>query len=153
MISLVESRAEKLLVFSRRSMVFTLVLIIAVGAFCLAIAIWPFAPGWPRVIVPLTLLAASLMAGLRATLQGERWDPRTAEVQIILRDEWRQSNMNRALRIAFTVVLGAQLPLGWLVASLPSLQAVMAMAVVTTTLGLATVIGLFLVFDRDTDGR
>jgi hypothetical protein len=102
--------------------------------------------------MPVMLAAAGVMGGLRATLGGARFDPRSPEVQTILRDEWRQSNMDRARRIAFLTVLGAQLPLGLLLTSLPSLQALMAMAAATTTLGLATLIAVFLLFDRDTNG-
>jgi uncharacterized membrane protein len=93
---------------------------------------------------------AAIALSLQRTLGDDRWDPRTAEVRAILEDEWRQRNMNRARRVAFAVVLVVQLPLGLLLAALPPLQAVMAMAAVTITVGLATLLALFLYFDRDT---
>jgi len=54
-----------------------------------------------------------------------------------------------AMRVAFIVVLIAQIPIGLLVAHLPSLRAVMAMAISTLTLGMATLIALFLFFSRE----
>jgi len=144
-----EARSEKYLRFSRRSMVVTLLLVIAVGAFCVAMAIRPHAPMWSRAIPTLWIVAFVLAAGLQRTLGSERWNLRVPEVRAIVDDEWRRSNMDRARRIAFVVVLGTQVPLGLLLAWLPPLQAVMAMAAATITLGMATLITLFLYFDRD----
>jgi hypothetical protein len=56
--------------------------------------------------------------------------------------------MDRAIRVAFFVILIAQIPIGLLVAPLPSLRAVMAMATTTLTLGMATFLALFLFFSR-----
>lgn len=123
-------------------------LVIAFGAVCVAMAFRP-SHTWPRAVVPLTFIMALIAIGLQRTLGGERWDPRLPEVRAIVEDEWRRSNMNRARRAAFAVVLVVQLPLGLVLAGLPSLQALMAMAAATITLGLATLLGLFLYFDRD----
>jgi hypothetical protein len=145
-----ETRSERHLRFSRRSMTVTLLLVLAIGGFCLAMAVRPHAPVWSRAVPTLWIVAAVLAAGLQRTLGGERWDPRAPEARAIAEDEWRRSNMERARRVAFVVVLGAQLPLGLLLARLPSsLQALMAMATATITLGLATLLALFLYFDRD----
>jgi hypothetical protein len=144
-----ETRSEKYLRFSRRRKTVTLLVIIAVGGVCLAMAIHPNAPQWPRAVPALWIVAVIIAAGLQRTLGGERWDPGAPEARAIKEDEWRRSNMERARRIAFVVVLGAQLPLGLLLARLPSLQAVMAMVAATITLGLSTFIALFLYFDRD----
>jgi hypothetical protein len=144
-----ETRSEKYLRFSRRSMTVTLLLVLTVGGVCLAMAIRPHAPLWSRAMPALWIVAVVLAAGLQRTLGGERWDPRAPEARAIAEDEWRRSNMDRARRVAFVVVLGAQLPLGLLLALLPPFQAVMAMATATITLGLATLLALFLYFDRD----
>jgi hypothetical protein len=144
-----EPRAEEYLRFSRRSMTVLLLLIIAVGGLCVAMAIRPWAPMWSQAMPALWIIGAAIALGLQRTLGGERWDPRAPEVRVIVEDEWRRSNMNRARRIAFAVVLGTQVPLGLLLARLPPLQAVMGMAAATITLGLATLIALFLYFDRD----
>jgi len=145
----IETRSEKYLRFSRRSLVVTLLLVIAVGGVCVAMAMRPFVPMWSRATPALWIVAIVLVAGLQRTLGGDRWNPRAPEARAIAEDEWRLRNMDRARRIALAVVLGAQVPLGLLLASLPSLQAVMAMAAATITLGLATLIALFLYFDRD----
>jgi hypothetical protein len=125
-----------------------LLLVVAFGAVCVAMAFRP-SHTWPRAVVPLTFIMALIAIGLQRTLGGERWDPRLPEVRAIVEDEWRRSNMNRARHAAFAVVLVVQLPLGLVLAGLPSLQALMAMAAATITLGLATLLGLFLYFDRD----
>ena len=70
-------------------------------------------------------------------------------MKAVLSDEWRQASLTRALRITFVVVLLAQVPQAFLFLGLTPLRAVMAMAVMTITVALATLITLFLVFDRD----
>lgn len=147
--STIETRSEKYLRFSRRSMVVTLLLVLAVGGVCVVMAIQSFAPVWSRATPALWIVAVVIIAGLQRTLGGDRWNPRAPEARAIVEDEWRRANMDRARRAAFATVLGAQVPLGLVLASLPSLQAVMAMAAATITLGLATLIALFLYFDRD----
>jgi FtsH-binding integral membrane protein len=149
MANTLESRSEKYLRFSRRGMTVTLLLVLAIGGFCLAMAVQPHAPVWSRAMPVLWIVAVVIVVGLQRTLGGERWNTRAPEARAIMEDEWRRSNMERARRVAFVVVLGAQLPLGLLLTRLPSLQAVMAMATATITLGLATLIALFLHFDRD----
>jgi carbon starvation protein CstA len=144
-----ETRSEQYLRFSRRSMTVGLLLVLAIGGVCLAMAVQSHALVWSRAIPVLWIVAVVIAAGLQRTLGGERWNPRAPEARAIMEDEWRRSNMERARRVAFVVALGAQLPLGLLLAGLPSLRAVMAMATATLTLGLATLIGLFLYFDRD----
>lgn len=144
-----ETRSEKYLRFSRRGMMVTLFLVLVAGGAGIAMAIWPGASGWSDARRPLHLVAIVLIFWLYRTLGGERWDPRTPEARAIVEDEWRLRNMDRARRVAFIVVLGAQVPLGLLLASLPPLRAVMGMAAATVTLGMATLLALFLYFDRD----
>lgn len=146
------SRAERYLRFTRGSMVLTLVVILVLGAWCLAMAFaadggapWGSRLGW---ILPIGMpIAFGILQ--RTTLRGERWDPKAPEARVILRDEWRRANMDRAMRVALIVVLVAQVPLGLAFTQIPTLRALMAMAAATTTLGMATVIACFLYFDRD----
>ena len=126
-----------------------LLLVVAIGTVCVAMAFQPISPNWPRVMVPLWIVAVVLAVGLQRTLGGERWDKRIPEVRAIVEDEWRRANMDRARRVALVVVLASQLPLALLLSSLPPLRAVMAMASATVTLGLATLLALFLYLDRD----
>lgn len=146
------TRSERYLRFSHQSMVVLLVLILAVGALCLAMAFrrdggswWMAQAGWVLSIGG----AITLGVMQKVTLRGDRWDPATPEVQVIMHDEWRRTNMARAMRVAFVTILAAQIPIGLLVAHLPSLRAVMAMAIATLTLGLVTLIALFLFFSRE----
>jgi hypothetical protein len=144
-----QSRSEKFLRFSRQSMTVLLLLVVAVGAVCVAMAFHPASSTWSRALAPLWIVAVVIAAGLQRTLGGERWDARIPEVRAIVEDEWRRSNMDRARRVAFVVVLVVQLPLALLLESLPSLRAVIAMASATITLGLATLLVVFLYLDRD----
>ena len=144
-----ESRSEKYLRFSRRSMTVLMLLVFAVGAVCIVMAFHTGSPNWSLAMGPLWIIAIVLAGGLQRTLGGERWDPGASEVRAIVEDEWRRNNMDRARRVALMIVLGAQLPLGLAFASLPSMRAVMAMAAATITLGLVTLLALFLYLDRD----
>jgi len=147
-----DSRSERYLRSSHRTMVALLILTIVLGGFCLAMALdlgdtprWMVQTGgvfYVAVVIGFTVLQ-------KTTLRGERWDPKSPEVQAVLQDEWRRTNLDRAMRVAFIVVLIAQIPIGLLVAHLPSLRAVMAMAISTLTLGMATLIALFLFFSRE----
>lgn len=147
-----DSRSERYLRFSHRTMVALLILTIVLGGICLAMALsLGDTPRWMTQAVGVLFVAVVIgLATLqKVTLQGDRWDPKSPEVQAVLQDEWRQTNLNRAIRVAFIVVLMAQIPIGLLVAQLPSLRAVMAMAITTLTLGMATLIALFLFFSRE----
>jgi len=132
-------------------MVALLILTVVVGGVCLTMALRPAEdPRWMTSSVAMLpiLIVAGLVALQKATLRGDRWDPRSPEIQAVLQDEWRRINMDRAIRVAFFVVLIAQIPIGLLVVRLPSLRAVMTMATATLTLGMATLLTLFLFFSR-----
>ena len=146
-----DSRPERYLRFSHRSMVALFIITLVVGGLCLTMALRPGdTPRWMTSLVALlpTAIAIGVVTLQRATLRGDRWDPRSPEVQAVLQDEWRRTSMDRAIRVAFFAVLIAQIPIGLLVAPLPSLRAVMAMATTTLTLGMATFLALFLFFSR-----
>lgn len=152
-----ETRAERYLRFSHGSMIVTLVLVLALGTICVGTALepgvgsrWMARSGW-MLAVAIAIAVVTLQA---ATLRGERWNPNAPEAIAIAHDEWRRTNMDRAMRVAFVVVIGAQLPLALLLTRLPSLRAVMAMAGATATLGMATFIALYLFLGRQgRDGR
>jgi hypothetical protein len=146
-----ESRSERYLRFSQRSMVLVLCLVLTLGALGLAMALrpevgsrWMVRAGW---MLPIAIPLA--FGVLQRTLRGDRWRPDAPEARAILQDEWRRTNLDRALRVAFVVVLAAQVPLGLAVAHLPTVRAVMAMAVATSVLGMATFLALFLFFGRE----
>jgi len=132
-------------------MVALFIITLVVGGLCLTMALRPGdTPRWMTSLVALlpTAIAIGVVTLQRTTLRGDRWDPKSPEVQAVLQDEWRRVSMDRAIRVAFFVILIAQIPIGLLVAPLPSLRAVMAMATTTLTLGMATFLGLFLFFSR-----
>lgn len=147
-----DSRSEKYLRYSHRSMVVVLALMVTIGSVSLAMALQPdgvVARWMPRLsaIVPIAIV---LVAGaLAATLRGDRWDPNAPEARAIVQDEWRRLNMARAMRGAFVVVVAAQVPLALWLGTLPSPRAAMAIAITTMTLGVATLSALFLIFERE----
>jgi hypothetical protein len=152
-----ETRAERYQRFSQGSMIVTLVLVLVLGSICVGMAFEPHAAsrwmarsGW-MLAVAIAIAVVTLRA---ATLRGDRWNPRAPEARAILHDEWRRTSMDRAMRVAFVVVIGAQVPLALLLIHLPSPRAVTAMAAATATLGLATFIALHLFLSRQaSDGR
>lgn len=145
------TRSETYLRFTHSKMLVALLLVLAVGGAGVVMAIRPQEPRWSQAMLPLWIIAVVLIVGLQRTLGGDRWEANAPEARAIMDDEWRRSNMERARRIAFGLVMGAQLPLAWLLVRLPSSQAALAMAAATMTAGLATLIALFLYFDRAAD--
>jgi hypothetical protein len=146
------SRSERYLRFSQRSMALVLCLVLTLGAVGLAMALRPeIGSRWMVQLGWMYPIAITIAFGVlqRTMLPGERWSPDAPEARVILHDEWRRANMDRALRGAFIVVLVVQVPLGLALAHLPTLRAVMAMAVATSVLGMATLLALFLFFGRE----
>ena len=144
-------QTELFLRVSRRGLLTVLITILLLGGTMLGTALWPSSvlASWPSRLpwlLPLVMIFA--LIGLHAPLRGRRWDPASPEVKAIIEDEFRRANMARAQRAAFMVVLIAQVPLALLLTRLPAMQAVLAMAVATITLGMVILIALFLFFDR-----
>jgi hypothetical protein len=150
--AMMTSRSEKLLRYSRRGMAVLLGLVLTLGTLSLGMALQPEAELWGSALRMLPIAAVIVAAALVGTLRGDWWDPRAPEAQAIVQDEWRRANMDRARRVAFAVVLVAQVPLALLFSRLPSPQGLMAMAVSSMTLGMSVLLALFLYFDRDADG-
>src|SRR5689334_7402137 len=112
-----EDRSELYLRFSRRGMAFLLIIIMALGATALVIALQP-GGALSRMLEKASWffpIATILGFGaLQTSLGRNRWNPNAPEVKAILSDEWRRTNLDRAMKIAFIVILATQLPLGWL---------------------------------------
>ncbi len=145
----VMSRSEKFLRYSRRGLAVLLGLVLTLGGVSIAMALQPESDMWPSVLRMLPIVIAVVAAALVGTLRSDRWNPRAPEAQAIMQDEWRQANMDRARRIAFAAILIVQVPIALLFSHLPTLQALMALAVSTMTIGISLLLALFLYFDRD----
>ena len=140
--------------FSRRSMVALLFVIAILGGTALALILSPQgavgrAANRMMWLIPVAIVI--VVAAVQTSLKGARWDPKSAEVKTVMEDEWRRASMDRASRIALIVVVAAQWPLAMLlgfVAALPAHRTAMAMAAASMTVGLVTLIALFLAFER-----
>src|SRR6266404_3994886 len=108
------NNTESLLTFSRRGFVLLLIAFVWLGATCLAIAFFPetILARWPMRAPWVFPVALSLgWVGLRTALRGRHWDPHLAEIEVVINDEFRQSNILRAQRAALVAVLLLQVPL------------------------------------------
>jgi hypothetical protein len=146
-----KDQIDLILRFSRRGLIVLLLTFLWLGATVVGMAFWPnsLLARWPGVVpwlFPVVMVLA--MFALRMPLRG-RWPSRSHKLKLILQDEFRRSNLARAQRAAFAVVVAAQVPLGLLVLHLPARQAVIGMAGTTVSLGLVTLTALFLIFDRE----
>jgi Ca2+/Na+ antiporter len=145
---------ELLVRVSRRAMFTLLTIVVLLGSATLGATLWPdgVAARWlPQISWLVPVLCAAVYLVFLKSLRGRRWDPRSAEVRAVMEDELRQASLNRAARVALLAVLLAQLPLGLLLtlSNLPVLRLLMAMAVSTMLLGMATFITVFLFLDRE----
>lgn len=157
-----ENRTELILRFSRLNMIVVLLLILTLGLFSLAATIQPrgaiarLADSAPWLI-PIAIVVVS--AALQTSQRRKGVAFSSPEAQSVLKDEWRQTNLDRARWIALLVTLAAQVPIALLLAQSPgglglsqnltSFRTAMAMAVATITLGASVFIVSFLVLDRE----
>lgn len=148
-----DDRTELFLRFSRQNMIASLVIVFVLGGSALSLmlaptrAVWRSAARASLISVPMVIAVAVAMS-----LRRRRWAPEAPEVRVALQDELRRTNMLRASRAALIIVLIAQWPLAMMLGSLTHLlppRGAMAMAASTITLGLVTLITLFLFFDRE----
>ena len=149
-----ENSSELFLRFTRRSMFATLLIVLVMGTLSVMLAVSPHGPAarflsqapW---FLPVAIIL--MIAVTHGSLRAGRWNAQSPEVKAVMGDEWRRTNMDRAMRITFVVILLAQVPLGlsFSFAGLPPLRALMAMAASTITIALALLATLFLIFDRD----
>lgn len=147
--STAESRTETYLRFSRRSLFFVLAMTVAAGSTFVATALWPDSAfshwmGSAFVVMPVILSTLFLTAMRKRGVH-----PGAPEMKAVRDDEWRQANMDRALRVAFVVVLLAQLPLAVCFSHLPTTRALFGLGGSTMALGIAALTSAFLFYDRD----
>ena len=144
------NQTDRILRLTRRNLFIVLIGVLLICGTLLSNAFRPDAAfsRWPSTVPWLLPVAISIIFAATSMGRG-RLNPKSAELQAVLGDEWRQVNLTRAMRIAFFVVLIAQVPQAFLFLQLPVLRAVMGMAVATITVAMTTLITLFLIFDRD----
>lgn len=147
-------RLERLLRTNRRSLIAVLIMILVAAATLIAHALVPgsLLSDWPSKAPWLIPVGIVLFAGFAVQARRRAVAPAEASalMETVINDEYRQANLARAQRIALVVVLIAQLPLAALALSgLSASAAVTVMATTTVTLGMATTIVSFLLFDRD----
>lgn len=150
----IKNRSEQALRFSRHYLIALLIVVVVLGATGLSLMLSP--PGAVRnhenLVWWLTPVVLAVTVALLISLRRRRWPSDSPEVRAVAQDEWRRKNADRASRTALIVVLAAQWPLGLILGflqRLPPARAAMAMATSTITIGLLTMIGLFLIFDRE----
>jgi len=147
-------RTEVFLRFSRRSLFAMLIVVTVLGATALSLMLAP--PGaigrasnlgwWLLPVVVAAVIAVAI------SVQSRRWNADAPEVQIVMEDELRRANMLRASRLTLIAMLAIQWPMALAysrITWLPGERMAMIMATSTITLGLMTLLVLFLIFDRD----
>lgn len=146
---------DRVLRWSRRSLVVVLVMLFIAAATLIAHALRPgsLLADWPSKAPWLIPTAAAILATTSGLLtRGHRAPAEEAKrvLRRVVEDEFRQTNLARAQRLALMVVVVAQAPLAALALSgLTTAAAVTVMSVTTAMLGIGTVIVSFLVFDRE----
>jgi len=150
----VESRSsEVFLRFSHHKMMVFLFAVVILGGIGLCLVLLPTGPAWRTVSrISLIPLAIAIILIAMMTVRGRRWPSSAPEVEVVMRDEWRRMNLDRATRLALIVTLIAEYPLALLFGfglDLAPPRPAFAMAFSTITLALTTQIGAFLYFDRD----
>jgi hypothetical protein len=144
--------AERYYDYHLRTVMLGLLLVVGLGVYNL---IRVFGAGNERLgmAVPAIIVAVAIIALITlelVTLRGRRWRRRDPEVQAILRDEWRLTNVNRGYRVAFWVMLCAQWPLMPIMAYVPvhPERSVVGMGIGTALLGLGAFLASYLYFSR-----
>jgi hypothetical protein len=140
--------------FSRRSMLATLIVVAILGGTTLTLMLAPQGAigrasnlGW--WLIPVLVAAA---IAVQTSVRRRRWSGDARAVEMVMQDELRRTNMDRAFRIALIATLGLQWPLAIAVSTIAWLngeRAAMIMAASTITVGLLTLIASFLLFDRE----
>jgi hypothetical protein len=105
-------------------------------------------PARGAALVLIALFAVSFVAVPAVALGGRRWRRGDPATQLVLRDEWTRRNWNRACRIAFGVVMWAQLPLAWLMDHLAPAPSLSIMAGLSMALGAGAFFASYLYFGR-----
>lgn len=147
-------RSEQFLRFSHTSLVLMLIVVLLLGATCLALIFLPEGGGFLRMETVLWWLAPVAVAGAIAfgiSARRRRWNHDMPEVRAVMDDEWRRTSLDRATRVALVMVLVAQFPVAWVLhfAGDAPLRWTIGVGATTIVIGLVTLLGLLVYLDRD----
>ncbi len=142
---------ETLVTFSRRGLWCALVLLLALGGYALFINLAPDAAATAtasRMMALLPIVIVIAVAALRSAAKGVSTSAKSGPMKSMLGDELRQQSLRLAYRNGLMTVLLAQPVLVMLLAWSDVQQPAVLMAGATALVGVATVLGSLLVYDR-----
>lgn len=147
----IANESELLEKASHRGLWFALILLLALGAYAVIINIFPASDaaslaGRAAGLLPIAIIVA--LAAMRSSLKGASTNPNSKAMKALLNDELRQQSLARAYRNALIATLLAQPLLAWLLNLAPLPQPVVLMASLSVLVGVATVLGSMLAYDR-----
>lgn len=150
----IEDRSESFVRFNRKSLIGLVVVTLALGGVGISAALSTQGSNAAKVPWWFLPVLLAVLVGAWNLVVGRRWPADAPEVKVAMQDEWRRSNLDRASRLALVTVLIAQWPLGIALGLLTDprltlMRITSAMAGATVTLGIVTVLVLFLRFDRE----
>jgi hypothetical protein len=149
MVDFAETPLDRYLRFARRSMFLLLIVALTLGSLGIGFAFRPDDPMLLSASRMIPIVIAILGAGLAGFARRSGLRVGSSESETALRDEWRQTILARAFRVAFLILVIVQVPLAFCFTSLPVLRALLAMAVSTITIAVVTFAGTYLVLDRN----
>lgn len=143
--------SDSLVRYSHRVLWVALALLLALGAYAVLINVFPDGEAAAlanRLFAMFPVAVVICLGALRWSLKGASMDPRSAAMQAVLNDELRQLSLSRSYRNALVAVLLAQPLLVLLSYLVPLANPVALMACATALIGVMTVLGSLLAYDR-----
>ena len=145
------SDSELLVNYSRLSLYFALVLLLALGTYAVLIHVYPdsaAAATAHRFAILLPILIVIALASLRSQLHGVRAHPREAAMKALHSDELRAQSLSRAYRNGLIAVLLAQPVLVFVLSAAALPLPLVPMASATVLVGAVTVLCSLIFHDR-----
>jgi hypothetical protein len=147
-----QNMLERYYVYHKRAMGLTLLMVAGMAIYNVVQVIGtgdrtPLA-GLTGATLILIIYIVSLLTVQLVTLHGRAWRVRDPQAQVILQDEWTQTNLSRARQTAFWTMLLAQWPMMFFMAYVPPEPSVVGMGILTVTLGIGAYFASYLYFSR-----
>jgi hypothetical protein len=142
---------DLLVKYSRLSLYFALLLLLALGTYAVLIHVAPDSHATAManrfaILLPIAIVIA--LAALRSSLHGVRAHPREAAMKALHRDELHVQSLGRAYRNGLIAVVLAQPVLALLLSAAALPLPLVPMAGATVLVGVATVLCSLLAYDR-----